>query len=295
MPNLPAPVVVAFLLEAALYFATCAGGTRRRIDRAFSRSVLLPVLILSALFPYCLYSLPLGIFHGSSLLGLAVLAAAAAGWYVWLPRKPLTDIGFLALMAAVLLSGVFGSLYGAPISKIPVSALGHLMWIRLGVMSALSFRGMPGVGLGLLPTWREWMVGVQHYLYFLPCAFALAWVLKCARFEVSKMPWWMILLTFVAMLWVVGLSEEFFFRGLLLQWIRNWTGRERTALVITSVVFGLVHLPFHAFPNWKFVILAAVAGWFYGRAYLRTGSIRSAMVAHALTNVTMKALVVMNF
>ena len=36
-------------------------------------------------------------------------------------------------------------------------------------------------------------------------------------------------------------------------------------------------------------LIAAIAGWFYGRAYLRTGSIRAAMVAHALTNVTWKA------
>jgi membrane protease YdiL (CAAX protease family) len=35
-----------------------------------------------------------------------------------------------------------------------------------------------------------------------------------------------------------------------------------------------------------------VAGWFYGRAYLKTGSIRAAMVAHALTNVTWRVFFV---
>jgi uncharacterized protein len=49
-----------------------------------------------------------------------------------------------------------------------------------------------------------------------------------------------------------------------------------------------VHLPFGTFPNWRFALIAAIAGWFYGRAYLKTGSIRAAMVAHALTNVTWK-------
>jgi hypothetical protein len=33
-----------------------------------------------------------------------------------------------------------------------------------------------------------------------------------------------------------------------------------------------------------------VAGWFYGRAYLKAGNIRAAMVAHALTNVTWRVL-----
>ena len=62
--------------------------------------------------------------------------------------------------------------------------------------------------------------------------------------------------------------------------------------MVSSVIFGLVHLPYRAFPNWKFAILATVAGWFYGRAYLKTGSIRAAMVAHALTNVTWRVFFV---
>jgi membrane protease YdiL (CAAX protease family) len=32
-------------------------------------------------------------------------------------------------------------------------------------------------------------------------------------------------------------------------------------------------------------LVAAIAGWFYSKAYLATLSIRSAMVTHALTNV----------
>ena len=91
------------------------------------------------------------------------------------------------------------------------------------------------------------------------------------------------MLTFLGMLWVVALREEFLFRGLLQEWFDSPVG-----LVMVSLVFGLAHLPFRGFPNWRFAILATVAGLFYGRAYLKTGSIRAAMVAHALTNVTWK-------
>jgi uncharacterized protein len=50
------------------------------------------------------------------------------------------------------------------------------------------------------------------------------------------------------------------------------------------VLFGLLHLWFRGFPNWRFGILAAAAGLFYGRAYMTTRSVRAAMVTHALVN-----------
>ncbi|HVX67819.1 MAG TPA: CPBP family intramembrane glutamic endopeptidase, partial [Bryobacteraceae bacterium] len=92
-------------------------------------------------------------------------------------------------------------------------------------------------------------------------------------------PWWATAAiaagTFLGMLWVVALREEFFFRGLLQPWL---------GLIATSLLFGSVHLPFRDFPNWRFAVLAAVAGVFYGLAYRSARSVRAAMVTHALVN-----------
>ncbi|MGA2135939.1 MAG: CPBP family intramembrane glutamic endopeptidase, partial [Bryobacteraceae bacterium] len=82
--------------------------------------------------------------------------------------------------------------------------------------------------------------------------------------------------------WIVALPEEFFFRGLLQQWLTQWTGKPALALVGASILFGAAHLGFRAFPNWKFALAAAVAGWFYGRAYQQAQSIRAGMLTHAL-------------
>ena len=94
--------------------------------------------------------------------------------------------------------------------------------------------------------------------------------------------WWRAPLTFIGILWVVGLAEECLFRGLLLHRLRA-TMRPLHALALSSLAFGLAHLWFPPFPNWKFVILASVAGLFYGRAYLEARAVRASMVAHALT------------
>ena len=42
--------------------------------------------------------------------------------------------------------------------------------------------------------------------------------------------------------WVVAVSEEFFFRGLLQKWLTAWTARPNLALIATSLLFGAAHL-----------------------------------------------------
>jgi hypothetical protein len=59
--------------------------------------------------------------------------------------------------------------------------------------------------------------------------------------------------------------------------------------VITSLLFGGVHLWFRHFPNWRWVILAGTLGWFCGRARNQAGSIRAAMVTHTLVITTWRA------
>jgi membrane protease YdiL (CAAX protease family) len=89
---------------------------------------------------------------------------------------------------------------------------------------------------------------------------------------------------FFGILWVTAISEEFIFRGLLQPWLERWTSSPLAALIITSLLFGSVHLGFHGpFPNWRFSICAAILGLFCGLARRQTGGIQAGMVAHALT------------
>jgi membrane protease YdiL (CAAX protease family) len=144
---------------------------------------------------------------------------------------------------------------------------------------------MEGVNFGFWPEWREWKIGAAHFAVLLPVVFALAAWTGFATFTWPEWPWWETALravgTFAGILWVVALSEEFLFRGLLQRWI---------GIAGASVLFGLAHLGFRQFPNWRFAVVAGVAGVFYGLAYRRGGGIRSAMVAHAFTVTAWKTL-----
>ena len=93
-----------------------------------------------------------------------------------------------------------------------------------------------------------------------------------------SLPW--AIATFFGFLWVLGLTEEFFFRGVLQRWIEDWIWNPTAALLITAILFGLVH---YWFGGWPWVPMAAgVSDWFCGRARNQAGSIRASVVTHAL-------------
>jgi membrane protease YdiL (CAAX protease family) len=292
--GITAPLLAAVLVEVGLYLVPGFEGLRSALEARFSPRVLALWMAATALVPYTLYALPTGEFRWDSLAWLALLAAVLSFWYTCLPARPAVDVAFVSLVAAVILSKVFSRIYLSPAPQLHIEFLGQLMWIRTGALAVLSIRHIEGTGFGFLPTKRDWGIGLRYFLYFVPIGIVLGRALDFARFHPRPDPWWFNLLlalaTFAGMLWVVALSEEFFFRGLLQQWLSDWLGSARTGLLVASLIFGLAHLPFRGFPNWRFAILAATAGLCYGLAYQKARSIRAAMVTHALVNTTWRLL-----
>lgn len=284
-------VLPAFLVELAFYLVIGFAAVRQAFDGLGSKAFRAALLTASAVVPYVIESALLGTFQITPLLWLLAIAAAASFWYVWIPRSLPADLLFLALLGAVYLSKSFDQIYGKPLPHVALGILGKLMWIRLAIMATLSLRSSDeDTRFGFIPTLREWGVGALHYLYFLPVGVALGYVLRFTSFHLPEFEWWKIMLlvigTFLAFLWVVGLSEEFFFRGFLQRLLARGFHSEVAGLIVASIVFGLAHLPFRQFPNWRFAILAGAAGIFYGLAFLKAKSVRASMVTHALLVTT---------
>lgn len=287
-------IVAAWLGEVALYASTASAALRAALGRV-PRGAAALLLTFSASLPYLLYAPATGAFDAKDFATLVLLAALLAGWYAALRPGGWRDAGFLMLVAGVMLARVFKRIYPSPLEGLPMEALGQLMWIRIGVLSALVLRRAEGVGFGWWPAKREWKVGALHFAAFLPVGIGLGLATGFVRGVSVEEPAWKLAAvaaaTFAGMMWVVALSEEFFFRGLLQRWMSEWLGSARWGWVAASVLFGAAHLPFRGFPNWRFALLATAAGLAYGRAYMRGGGIRAAMVAHALTNTVWRTLI----
>ena len=197
---------------------------------------------------------------------------------------------FLAFIAAVYLSKLFDQIYGQPAPHVKLAILGQLMWIRLGIMAVFSLRSIENPRFGFVPSRLEWRTGVLYYLFFLPVGAVLAYLLRFARFHPPALDWWKLALLvpgmFLAFLWVVALFEEFFFRAFLQRLLARALGSEVGGLTIASILFGLAHLRFRHFPNWRFAVMGGVSGIFYGLAFLKARSVRASMVTHALVVTT---------
>ncbi len=283
------PLAVAFLIEYPFFLmpgfpeARDAFFARGRARGAFT-------LFLSALVPWLVYALPTGHFNFPALTLLACVAVVMCFWYVFYPPNAGVDALYLCMFGGLLLFKVLAKIYPAPYQKLDISVLGHVMLIRVMATAMLSLRGTDEAEYRFWPNMREWLAGLRWFVYLLPAVSLVYWGLGLAVLRPHFYNPLQSTGTFFGILWITALPEEFIFRGLLQNWFERWSGNSVVALVVTSLIFGSVHLGFHGqFPNWKFSIVAAVLGLFCGLARRRTGGIQAGMVAHALAVTVWKS------
>ncbi len=284
----------ALLLEVTFYLASMFQSIRDFFARLSSWRAQAGLLWISALLPYLVFSLSAGTFLRNAFFVLALLTAVFSFWYAVLPRRFAYDAGFLIVAAAPILLHVFQRIYLAPDPHVRLDILGHLMWIRLGVLALLVLRGWKPGPFSLWPQRREWSSGFTWFLLFVLPIIALDLALHDSRFEPLRGGWWQVTAiaigTFFGILWVVALGEELFFRGVIERAVLNRSASPALAIVLSSLLFGAAHLWFHQFPNWRRACVAFLLGIACGIAYWRSGSVRAPMVTHALVVTTWRVL-----
>jgi hypothetical protein len=277
------PVLAAFLIEYPFYLVVGFPEIRERI------SARLPVFLLSAmLVPYLICCLGPVAFEWSGLARLAALAMALSLWYAVLPASRLADIGFLALVVWVSLGRYFEPIYQVPFRLYPAE-LGRVSLFVVAALALMLVRRIPETGFGFVPSRGEWRIGALNYAWFVLIGLPVGLAVKAIHYA-RPAPLWLVVATFVGYLWGLALAEEFLFRGVLQQWLEDWTLNRTAALFLTAAIFGAAHLWFaRVFPNWRIVLLAGINGWFCGRARNQAGSIRAGVVTHTLVVTTWQA------
>ena len=149
-------------------------------------------------------------------------------------------------------------------------------------------RNLEGVGFRL--GWRKWDLsdGLSNFAFLallvIPLGIGLNFLHPHSSSQAS-------VLQFAVQLSVVyftiAIPEELLFRGILQNLLtKTLTCRHHSlyALLGTSVVFGLAHLHHPPVPNWKYGLLAAIAGFFYGNAYRTRQRLSASALPHALAD-----------
>jgi membrane protease YdiL (CAAX protease family) len=78
--------------------------------------------------------------------------------------------------------------------------------------------------------------------------------------------------------------EEVLCRGLILETFRKRWG-VKTSILLSSLFFGIIHL------DWATSIVAVVAGIIFGILYVRTSSLYTTIIIHAVNNAMAFALI----
>ena len=289
-PWIRTAVLPAFLLEALFYLAATFRSVREALVRIESPRTEALMLWVSASVPYLVFSLLAGTFNAHSLYLLVGLTAVLSFWQVLLPHRFIYDAGFLVIAASPIVTRVFLRIYQSPDPAVHVDVLGHVMWLRIGIFALLGLRRWDPGSFGLWPNLHEWRVGALWYLVAIVPVISLALSLHDVRWAPLRKEPLVIagitIGTFFGILWIVALGEELLFRGIIARAILNRGLSPVVAVMVSSVLFGVAHLWFHAFPNWRRALVATLIGVFCGMAYVKSRSVRVPMVTHALVVTT---------
>ena len=150
-----------------------------------------------------------------------------------------------------------------------------------GIYGFLAVRRLEGVGFDLRLRLSDVRIGARELAICAPIAIALGLSLGFLHFHVYIPPLSHVVLGWIFTFFFIAVPEELFFRGWMQNLLERRLGRQRS-LLMTAVLFGLSHFNKRAVHfNWRYVVLAAVAGIFYGRAWRQERRVGASAITHA--------------
>ena len=282
MPNLTPLLVIAAVLALVPYLAAAffpAWAARRvRLLPGYAQ-VMLPALLC---LPYVLVSADAGAFSWLWLAVYAVFPVAIA-----LTARVAPEDAVWPLLAILVVMGLAVDLrWFEQAWPAHLAVFNKVQLMDAGIYAFVALRPMEGVGFDLRLRRCDVSVGLKQFLFYLPIALVLGLALGFLHThaltwsEVARLPG-RLAFAWIFTFFFIAVPEELFFRG----WVQNLLERKlgRTAaLAVTAILFGLAHFNKRAVHfNWRYVLMAAIAGVFYGRAWREKRRVGASAVTHA--------------
>jgi uncharacterized protein len=275
--NLIAAVLTLMPMLAAALFAQRAAGCARRLP-GWAQIVCPAGLCM----PYAVVTCAVGQFRWGWFALYALLPAAVAALLGQAMRADSTQRGnwrdFLVL-ATLGLAVDLRWFEGAWPAHLAI--FGKMLLLDAGIYGFIAVRQLDGVGFDLRLRLRDVGIGLQEVALYTPLALALGLGLGFLHVHRTWPGFVPIASAWIFTFFFIAIPEELFFRGWLQNLLERRIGRT-PALLLTAVLFGLSHFNKRAvWFNWRYVLLAAVAGFFYGRAWRRERRVGASAITHA--------------
>jgi membrane protease YdiL (CAAX protease family) len=204
------------------------------------------------------------------VLGLSSRAEPLVILWIWLPM----ELGIIREILVRRAAGVD-----------PHYVFAQLLAIDAGIVAFVVWNRTPGTGYRFEWNRNIFVNGLTNFLFFAAIAIPLGFAIHFIRYSFAIQKLYGAVPIFAGIFLFTALPEEFLFRGLIQNWIERVSGKQVLSLVAASVVFGASHLNNGPpLPNYRYFLMATIAGLFYGRAWRNTGSLVASSLTHALVD-----------
>ena len=163
-------------------------------------------------------------------------------------------------------------------------SLNSLLATCLAVFLFVCVRRLGQVGYYYRFDRRDWLIGLRNFVFFAPIAIPIGIYTGFIALSKHHVVAWQIGLSALGIFLFIAIPEELLFRGIIQNFMeKSWPGKW-PALIVTSLIFGASHLNNGPRPDWRYFLLASIAGLFYGNAYQRTRKLLAPAIVHTLVD-----------
>lgn len=281
-PFITAPNVIAALLTlipylGAAFFPAATCGAVRKLP--LWAQLACPCLLS---IPYVLVTDAAGDFRWSWFAVYALLPVAMA-MLLWHAAKAdvssrgnWRDLVILAVLGLAVDLRWFEAAWPAHLA-----IFNKILLLDAGIYAFLAIRRLDGVGFDLRLRLLDFGIGLREVIFYTPIALAIGLGLGFLHTHALWPRAGPIAFAWVFTFFFIAVPEELFFRGWLQNLLERRMGRY-PALFLTAALFGLAHFNKRAVHfNWRYVLMAAIAGVFYGRAWRARRRVGASAVTHA--------------
>ncbi len=156
-----------------------------------------------------------------------------------------------------------------------------VLLLDAGIYGFVLIRQLDGTGFDLRLRLKDLVIGLREVVFYTPIALTLGLWLGFLHTHGEWPEFGSLAAAWFFTFFFIAVPEELFFRGWLQNLLEKRLGRYG-ALFLTACLFGLAHFNKRTTSfNWQYVLLAAIAGVFYGRAWRRDRRVGASAVTHA--------------
>ena len=282
----PGAAAAAVLLVAPMLAAAFCPSFLERLARTLPKvaRVAAPTLLC---IPYAMTARSFGIFRWEWMAVYALLPVGISFLSDQARNEDSRQRGNWRDFAVLLVLGLAVDLrWLEPAWPRGLAALGKILLLDAGIFGFLVVRRLDGVGFDLRLTWKDVRRGLFEYLLYAVIAVPLGLWLGFLHAHALWPSPLKVIGAFVFTFVFIAIPEELFFRGWLQNLLERRTGRT-VALFLTALLFGLSHWNKRAIHfNWRYVVMAAIAGIFYGRAWRAQRRVGASALTHASVDTT---------